>query len=380
MIQGSITTTPHAFAAAVRWAAKFIDPKPSVPVHAGLLLWAANGELTITATSDTATAHAVVPFDGDGTGNVLVSGRLLDALVGTFPAQPVTLDMEDEVALTINAGRWSGELPTMSVEDFPSAPGELPAIGTVPGDAFATAVHRAGAARSTDAKQPVEMHLMHLTFAGDTVTALCTNRFRLARDIAPFDAEAGGDVTDHQEATALVLAQSMLDVADSFTGPDEVLVGLSDSSISLTSPTRSVTLRQIDSPYAMLEQLRGMFEQALPDTATARKADFTEPLKRAALMRDKDGPVGVRFTSDLISVIAASGEAKRGGTEEIDATYSGADHEMRFNPQFFADAVRTSPSDTVEISFAAGTGKPIIVTAPGNTAWRHILMPIRKLS
>lgn len=373
MINGTVTAAAKEFAAAVKWATRFADPHPAIPVYAGLLLHAADGELLITAHSETATARATVPYGGDGAGTVLVSARLLDALVSTFPSQPVVLTQDEAASLTINAGRWTGSLPTMFTEDFQPGVTELPIIGTVTGQSFAAAVHRAGVARSIDLKQPVTMHLMHLTFAGDTVTALSTNRHRAATDTAPFS------TTFTPEFTALVMADQMMAVADSFTGPDDVLVGLSDSSLSLASPSRSVVLRQIDAEYAMLEQLRGMFVRELPDRATVRAADLTAPLKRAALVRDKDGPVGIRITSDLFSVTAAADQLKQGSTEEIDASYDGPDHEMLFNPKFLADAIGSAPGETVELSFSAGKYLPIIVTSPGNTTWRHLLMPIKKL-
>lgn len=375
MIKGTITAKPQVFAAAVKWAAKFVANKPVVPVHGGLLLQVADGQLTITAYDEVVTARATVAVDGDGEGSAVVSARLLDALVGTFTTKPVEIHEDDgDDAIVMNAGRWTGTLPTMDADDFPALPSEPPVIGRTHGEKFASVIHRAGAARSIDPKQALAMHLMHLTFGENEVTAIATNSYRAARDIAPFEHDpAGGDAVG---STALVMAQTMVDVAEAFIGPDTVWIGLDSGAISLASATRSIVLRQVADPYPMLEGVRGFFQIEHPAHVRVKVADLAEPLKRAGFMRDKEGPVRVTFGADLILIQAQGDDTKKAGTEEVDAQYSGPEATLHFNPRYFADMLHSAPGDEVDIAIKPEKIFGVVVTVDGSP-WRHVLMPIK---
>src|SRR3982750_2810865 len=141
MIKGSITVRPQAFAAAAKWAAKFIALKPAAPVQGGLLLEVDDSGLTVTAYSEHITARAYVPVEGAGEGRVVVSGRLLAELAGTFPDKEVTIT-GDEAAeqVTITVGRWRGTLPSMDLSEWPSLAEAPAAIGVVGGDALASLI------------------------------------------------------------------------------------------------------------------------------------------------------------------------------------------------------------------------------------------------
>jgi DNA polymerase III subunit beta len=379
VIEGTITAKPQVFAAAVKWAAKFLDAKPTVPIQGGLLIDVGDGAMAITAYNETVTARAVVPVDGDGSGATVVSGRLLDALVGTFPAKPVELRQDDKDTLVINAARWTGTLPTFDADDFPPLPDKLPTLGRAPGDRLASAIHRAAAARSVNPKQPLALHLMHLTFGEDEVTAMATNSFRAARDIAPFEwlADDDGHPDGWVGSTALVMAQTMVDVAEAFTGPDEVEIGLDAGSISLASPTRAITLRQVADPYPMLEAVRGFFRHQHPEHVVVKVGDLAGPLKRAGIVRDKEGPVRIAFSEDLITINAKAETLKQDGAEEVDAQYSGPEVTLAFNPRFFADALASAPGDEVDIAMRTDVVTGVVVTVPGNESWRHVLMPLK---
>jgi len=375
VIEGTITAKPQVFAAAVKWAAKFLDAKPTVPIQGGLLIDVGDGSMAITAYNETVTARAIVPVDGDGSGRTVVSGRLLDALVGTFPAKPVELRQDDKDGMILTASRFTYTLPTFDADDFPPLPDKLPILGRAPGDRLASAIHRAGAARSVDPKQPLALHLMHLTFGENEVTAMATNSFRAARDIAPFDHDHAG--LDSVEATALVMAQTMVDVAEAFTGPDEVEIGLDGGSISLASPTRAITLRQVADPYPMLEAVRGFFRHQHPEHVVVKVGDLAGPLKRAGIVRDKEGPVRIAFSEDLITINAKAETLKQDGAEEVDAQYSGPEVTLAFNPRFFADALASAPGDEVDIAMRTDVVTGVVVTVPGNESWRHVLMPLK---
>lgn len=375
MIKGSITAKPQAFAAAVKWAAKFVTTKPSVPIQAGILLEAGGGQLTVTAYNENVTGSATLPVDGDGAGRAVVSGRLLAALVGTFPDKPVEIS-GDSGALAVATGRWHGTLPVMEEKDFPAMPAAPGPIGEVPGAGFAAAIGRAAVAASEDTSKQIALCGIHLTFGEDSVTAVATDSYRAARTAAPFrpSADLGGPVA------ALVLASTMTDAAEAFDGPDDIEIGWDPHSLSFRSPTRFVVLRQLgkEAEYGA-GTVSALFDRAaaLPERVSFQVAELTAPLKRAAAMREKAGTINVAFTENLITLSAKSDEDKRDSGEEIDAGYTGPDHALAFNPGYFGDALVSAPGETVQMTMTTERVTGVLLTAPSDDTWQHVLMPVR---
>jgi DNA polymerase-3 subunit beta len=384
-IKGEVTARPQVFAAAVKWAAKFLDSRPSVPIQGGLLLEIEDGMLTVTAMNENVSAVATLPVEGIGAGRVVVSGRLLNELVGTFPDRPVIISGVDgdDASLGLTAGRWKGTLPTMAEADFPDQPEMAAIIGTVNGEAFARAVAEAAVATSKDPDRPTQWRSVHLDFDAD-VRIVGTDSYRMAGTGTPFTIQDGDhEIGETGRASALVLAQPMVDVSAGFIGPDEIEVGLNDSAISMASRTRSVVLRQarvLGGEYP-LAVVTGVLATEQPDHAVVRVADLAGPLKRAALVRDKDGPVAVGFSAGTISIAAKADQLKQEGSEDVDAEYSGPEIVFHFNPKYFAEALASAPGDRVDIAITEKTGaggRPgaVVLTVP-DTAWRHVLMPVK---
>ena len=371
MIKGTITVRPQAFASAVKWAAKFIATKPSVPIQGGLALDAGTDGLTVTAYSEHITARAYVPFEGTGEGRVIVSGRLLAELAGTFPDKPVVITGEDSGDLvTITVGRWRGTLPAMDETEWPPLAEPPAAIGTVGGDAFAAMIADVNVATKKDGKAPLWLACMHLAFGAGKAEAMATDSRRAARSSVPF---SGTDTP----LSAVVLGATMGEVAAAFAGPDDITVGLDQGSIALTSQTRSVVLRQMAQPFDAAS-VGGFFAKAaeFPERVSVKREDLLQPMKRAALIREKDGPIKVSFSIGLIILHAAAGDIKRDSDEEIEADYSGPEHALSFNPQYFAEAVGSAPGETVDITMTTENVAGVLMRVDG-TAWEHIVMPTK---
>jgi DNA polymerase III subunit beta len=382
MIEGVITVKPQVFAAAVKWAAGFLDAKPSVPIHAGLKLEADAGTLTITAFSEYVSAVASLPYEGIGAGVAVVSGRLLKDLVATFPDKAVEIEGHGEQSVLLAAGRWKGSLPTMNEKDYPAVPDVPAGVGSVDGEAFAQAVAEVATAVSSDADKQAQWRAVHMTFTAGSVDLMGTDSNRAGGTSVPFrlDAELPG-----KSASVLVLGQQMEDVAAGFVGPDAITVGLSDTQIALSTRTRSVVMRTIalsdggqEYPVAMV---RRFLAYAPPQTAEVVARDLVVPLKRAALMRDKEGPVAVRFAPGLMEIIS-SAEA-RGGNEEVDVTYDGPEVTLHFNPQYFADGLAAAPGEKVLIGVDPefhpnGAPKPVVLSV-ADQPFRYVVQPVRPL-
>jgi DNA polymerase-3 subunit beta len=385
MIEGGVTAKPQVFAAAVKWAAKFAASKPAVPIQGGLLLTAdGSGNLAVESFSEGITARAIVPVDGEGKGSTIVSARLLDQLVATFADKPVTLSGDDKESLVIVAGRWTGTMPAMGdaddwsgVQDGNLVPPQT--IGTVGGQAFADLITRAGAACEHDPGKPIGLQCIYLEFGDRSITAMASDALRATRDTVPFNrtGETG-------EQSALVVGQQMTDVASAFIGPDDITVGLGPYVLALSSATRSVVVRQIAEPWNMGEVIATLLVEQLPYEVLVKVGDLMQPMKRAVLVREKDGPIAAVMSTDLITLHAKADQIRQKGSEPVDAQYDGPEHTLAFNPKYLADALGSAPGEIVRVAFSDQERRPgrpwhVVLTSADDegSAWQHLLMPLK---
>jgi DNA polymerase III subunit beta len=367
VIKDSLTTRPQVFAAAVKWAAKFVAAKPVVPIQAGIMLDVATGTLAVSSFSENVSTRATLAVDGGATGRAVVSGRLLAELVATFPDKPITIEGDGD-DLVMSAGRFHVTLPTLDESNYPELPATPATIGTVGGEAFAAMVARVAPAASHDLTQRVALAGVHLTFGNGAVRAIASDSYRAAAGEAAFTGPA--------TTTALTLAHTLVDAAAAFIGPDDITIGLDDSNLSLTSPTRSLTLRLLGEKYDP-EFIDKLFAVDHPSVVHVGVSDLAQPLKRAALVRAKDGPIRFDVGTDLITLGAKADDSKQASGEEIDAEYDGPSHALAFNPKYLGEALATVPGETVHIAFNPAKLAQVVFTSPADPTWRHILVPIR---
>lgn len=374
-----VTVNAARFAAAVAWAAKWKAAKPAIPIHAGLELTAVANGLTIAAFDGDVAARVSVDTEGftDVPGRAIVSGNLLAALAATLPAKGVvTLAGTDDGSITMSLGRWSASLPTFDEGDWPTMPVAPAPIGAIAGDAFAAAVAQVGAACGRDAK-PMMFNLINLTLGAD-VTLTATDRYRVAQTRVPWTPAVEGASGEY----ATPIGATLIDAAAAFTGPGAVEIGCDGRVLGLTGSSRSLVMPlgdpggegwPIEVMTAQLDKT-GEYDGFVDlDPAT-----LVVPLKRAAIVRGKEGPVRLGIAPGVLTIASSEKDLKQEGNEEVEIVYDGPAVALAVNPNYLADALHTAPGDKVTLRFStANTARaPMAVTSPADPHWRHAVVPV----
>lgn len=384
MSSETITVPAGAFGAAVAWAAKWKANRPAIPVHAGLLIETPGspGGLRIHAFNGEVAATAVVAVEGKcPPGRAIVSGNLLAALTATLGSKgTVALSMDDK-HLTLKAGRWSGALPTLPTGDWPDMPQAPEVFGTVNGDALAAVVARVGVACS-DSANPASLMLMHLELdPGGGLNITATDRYRVAEALVLLGEQ------DEPERPDLVVATPygsvLREAAASFAGPAAVALGFDRWRMVLRSDTRQIVM-PLGDPGAdgwPVAPMRKALDAApsYAGHATLRTADILAPLKRAAIVRGKEGPVRLSLTPGLLVIASSEAQLDQEGNEEIEIKYDGPAGNLAFNPDYFASALASAPGPEVGLHFIPDenyTTRPVVLTCDDDPSWRHALMPL----
>lgn len=389
-MRNSFTVAAGALVPAVKYAARYLNPKPTVPAHGGLLFEVDGDRLSIFGFNENVTAKATVEIDAseEPKGGFIVAGRLIDQLVATFPDKPITFE-QDGSAVVVTAGRFRATLPAMSEKDYPALPGQATLAGMVSGSDLADAVHRVGAAAARNGDVRTAFLGMHFSFDADfciplsgggeparSLTLTATDSYRAARQSVRWEPEADEEVTILGEA-ALPMAGPLIDAVEAFAGPDLVAIGWEEGVLSLTTPTRSLVMRTLDLKDFPNAGLTPIFEQETSTVANLSAKAMLLPLKRADLLKNRDSDVvTLRFTENTLT-ISASSDGSGDGDEEIDVEYDGPETSMMLRSATLHGGLASAPSDTVTASWIPGTTKPVIFTSPADGTWRYMLVPLR---
>ena len=362
---------------AVAWTARALPARPAVPVLAGMHLAAAQ-QLTLSTFDYEVSAQATVPVITDEEGTVLVSGRLLAEIVRSLPARPVEMSTEG-TRTTLKCGSAVFTLMTLPDDEYPTLPGMPPEAGVIGADVLASAISQVAIAAGRDDTLPA-LTGIRMEFAGDTVTLVATDRYRLAVRELHWQPGQAGRVGRGPGAVA---------------GPRGRRPIADDGCRGVHRPDRARRRRFPGRGHHRVRRGRPADHDAaarrrvsaVPD-ATAERVQRRRGASRRTVCRG--GQAGVsggraeypRPAGVLRWRACAGGGAgdEAQAVETLEASFDGEDLQIAFNPQYLLDGLSAIDSDAARISFTTPT-RPAVVTGKrgedGPPDYRYVLMPIR---
>jgi len=312
----------------------------------------------------------------DEPGTVLVSGRLLAEIVRSLPAKPVDLST-DGAKMIVRCGSTTFTLMLLPAEEYPTLPGMPEVTGTVGADTFASAISQVAIAAGRDDTLPA-LTGIRVEIAEDMLTLVATDRYRLAvRELR------WSPVSPGLNTNVLVPAKVLGDTARALTSGAEVAIalategtggGASDGIIGFEGAGRRTTTRLLSGEYPKYQTL---LPSEFSTVAELPAAQFSDAVKRVALVAERNTPVRLTFNPGEVLLEAGSGDEAQ-ATEAIEASFEGEQLQIAFNPQYLLDGIGALDSDTARISFTSPT-KPAVITGKneGDPDYRYVLMPIR---
>ncbi|TDW94900.1 DNA polymerase III beta subunit [Kribbella pratensis] len=367
----------EVLAEAVGWVARGLPSRPSVPILAGMVVEAADGQVTLSGFDYESSGQVSVPAEVADEGRVLVSGRLLSDICRSMPRDSV--DLSGEAArVQVSSGSARFVLHTLPLDEYPALP-EMPAVsGVVDGDVFAHAVAQVVSAAGRDDTLPVFTGI-RLELRGSAISLLATDRYRLALRTFPWEpADAG------VEANVLVPAKLLLNVAKAMSGHDLTLAlgstRTGDGLIGFEGGGRRATSRLIDGEFP---KVRGLIPaaNAITSTITVETAALIEVVKRVALVAERSSPVRVTFADGTATLDAGNGEEAQ-ASESVEVTLTGEPVVAGFNAGYLLDGLTSLGAPIAHFAFTQPT-KPANLTglhspddAPTSDS-AYILMPMR---
>jgi DNA polymerase III subunit beta len=375
------------FADAVAWVARNLPTRPTVPVLAGVLLTGSDDGLRISGFDYEVSAEVQVAAEIASPGSVLVSGRLLSDITRALPAKPVDVSVEGtRVSLICGSARCS--LPTMAVEDYPTLPALPEETGVISSALFAEAIGQVAVAAGRDDTLPM-LTGIRVEISGEKVVLAATDRFRLAVRELTWSTESA-DI----EAAVLVPAKTLAEAAKAGADGAEVHLSLGAGSavgkeglLGIRSEGKRSTTRLLDAEFPKFRQLLPAEHTAV---ATVGVAEFSEAIKRVALVADRGAQVRMEFADDVLRLSAGADDVGR-AEEDLPVAFSGDPLTIAFNPTYLTDGLSSLHSERVTFGFTTPS-RPAVLRPAGEddgsvgatgpfpaaqTDYVYLLMPVR---
>src|SRR5512133_2002717 len=120
-----------------------INSSNTLPILDNFLFDLDQNVLTVSASDLETTMSAALTIDSTSKGSVAVPAKLLLEILKTFPEQPLTFTVEENITIEISSNSGKYALAYAPEEEFPKSVNlDEPSVTLVPADVLATAISK----------------------------------------------------------------------------------------------------------------------------------------------------------------------------------------------------------------------------------------------
>jgi DNA polymerase-3 subunit beta len=336
----------------------------TLPVLSGLRLELAGDQLTVTGTDLDLTIQLEITVGGERDGGVVLPARLSNDIVRSLPAGKVELDVTDQ-DVKISGGRSQFSVRPLSLDDYPRLASPASSAVTIDAAAFGEALRQVVRAASTDEARPIITGVL-LTAENDGLRLVATDSYRLAVRDLPGVSVLGSDQKVLVPARALNELQRLLGLGE------ELVLRLGERDATFEIGTTRLTTRLIEGEFPNYRQL---IPASHPNVLTVEREPLLEAIRRVKILARDATPVRLRISADGLQLTAITQDVGN-ATEELDASASGSDLTVAFNPDYLAAGVEAVGSEQITLSTLDAL-KPAVVRGVGSDDYLYLLMPVR---
>jgi len=336
----------------------------ALPVLSGVRLELTGDQLTVTGTDLDLTIQLGVTVGGDSDGGVVLPARLAAEIVRSLNDGKVEVAVAtDDVSIT--GGRSQFSVRPLSIDDYPRLPTPATDGVTVPAATFGEALRQVVRAASTDENRPILTGVL-LTAENDGLRMVATDSYRLAvRDLAETQVLGAGQ-------KVLVPGRALVELQRLVGAGGDLVLRLGDRDATFEVGGTRLTTRLIEGEFPNYRQL---IPASHPNTLTVAREALLEAIRRVKILARDATPVRLQLGGDTLGITAVTQDIGT-ASEELDASYSGAELTVAFNPDYLAAGVEACAGDEVTLSTLDAL-KPAVVRGVGADDYLYLLMPVR---
>lgn len=318
--------------------------------------------------------------DDSAATSVTLDASALKKLVSALPTSralsiDTVADSANTVRYTVPGTSIHGKIKTTEIVNWPRYyQGASAVTCRIPVQHLATLIDRAAYAMSTEPGRQIVLQGMCLEFdvAGNTVTGVGCDGFRIGRATVEADEIAGGNVTCIVPASVVRLVRKLITAKT--TGSAKIAAY--DGAVSISVGAVEILADIIEAEYV---NYKPYFMASASNCArNLDRVALLEAVKRAeALLTAQDAwrlhlTVGAGGIDPVLTVESQGNDMTL--TEQVSATTEGDELHIIVNPTFLRDALTSTCAPTVDLEMT-GPNKPCIIMESGRDA-HALILPI----
>ena len=363
-----LTTKRDQLVSKLSIVSRAVSTRAATQALSGILISSSEGGVALAATDGEMGLRTALEAEVEGTGAILLPGRLLSELARSLGDESVEIELrESERDVEIRSGGSSFHLRVLPSEDFPNLPepGDEPL--KIPAAALAETVDLVAPAASRDDMRPVLTGVLVTAAAGE-MTMVATDSYRLAVKRTALEGAIGGELEANIPAKALRELGRLVSAGE----VDEVAVSLLPNQAVFTAGPILLNTRLIDGQFPNFRQL---LPESYEHDVRLPRPEFLEVVRRVSQLAQRNAPLRLSFAQGELKVSASTPDV--GDAEEtMPAAFDGEPLEIGFNPEFLREGIESVEGDEVVLRLISPL-RPGLLQPVDNEDFRYLVMPIR---
>lgn len=336
----------------------------ALPVLAGLYLNLKKNRLVVVGSDLDLTIRVQSEVGGEEDGTTVIPAALGTEIMRALESGRVQLEVDDKGA-RVTSGRSDFNLRTLPADEFPKFDEPGGEAVTLDVGNFAAALEQVVKAASVDDSRPILTGVL-LAAESDGLRLVATDSYRMAVRDLPGTEVLGRDQT-------VLVPSRALDVVNRLLGDAKDLsIQLGEHDAEFTIDDTKIVTRLIEGEFP---NYQGLIPDGHPNRLIVDRESLLSALQRVRLLARDATPVRLAMTGEGLELVAISQDVGQ-AHESLDASYTGNDLTVAFNPEYLLDGLEVSPGKEVSLDTVDAL-KPAILRGVDDEDFLYLLMPVR---
>jgi DNA polymerase-3 subunit beta len=371
-----VTVLQESLAHGLNLVSRAVSPRSTLPVLSNVLIATDEGRLRLSATNLELGITCWIGAKIEQEGSTTVPARTFSDLVGTLPAEQVSLNLNVTTqTLNVRAGTSNTDIKCIDAQEFPPLP--VPdmegAIQLNVAD-FKELISQVAFAASVDEARPVLMGVL-VTVEKDTITMAAADGFRLSVRKGTLSQPAA------QPVTAIIPARALGELARVASDGNEMI------SMILPKGRGQVVFRMknVEVSSQLIDGTFPDYQQIIPRSHKSRTILSTPALLKACKQAEifaREGSnvarLNIKSAGDLEpGSVEISAQSEETGSNEtmVAATIDGIGLLIAFNVKYMREVLEVIKSPNVALETSAPNA-PGVIRPVGDDNFLHVIMPM----
>jgi DNA polymerase-3 subunit beta len=343
-----------------------IQTNNTLPILDNFLFDLSENALTVSASDLETTMSVSLEVECDSTGLVAMPAKILLDTLKTFPEQPLTFVIDDNlngVELSSDYGKYA--LACLDGSEFPKFPElEDPSTVHVPADSLAEAIQKTIFATGNDELRPV-MSGVFFQFSSSDLTFVATDAHKLVR-------YKRTDLSSDSTAEFIMPKKPLTMLRQSLMSADEVQVTYNETNAQFVYDNVVLSCRLIDGRYPNYE---AVIPRENPNKLLVDRASLLSSIKRVSIFSNKTThQIRLKIAGNELTISAEDLDFANKAHERLTCDYEGDDMEIGFNSRFLVEMLSNLESDNVRIELSAPNKAGLLNPADNTQEGEDLLM------